>query len=305
MPKAAAPTPPMRPDETLAPPAPAQQAEAPKPAPDPTPAPPPSPVPPAATPAPPTPVETPPPARELAALPAVPRPPPAPPSEASLVAALGTVDCAALTPSASGSTIRLAGILPAGGESTAATSRLETRFPGFRVENVARTVARPFCGPLAALWRAHAIGSGAVPARIEIGKRRWVENEAFTFEVASSSTSLAFLQVSLVDAEGTVVHLLPTPRTTDASLAAGASRRIGSARGTPGGEVFEMAPPFGENLLLVLVADAPLFAQRRKQVETLAEFLPALEAALARTRASAAWTIVETVPQGAKVPPKR
>lgn len=223
---------------------------------------------------------------------------PEPPSPAVVLEAIGTIDCAALTASTSEGMIRLAGILP-DAEASAATRRLAARFPDFRIANEARPVARPFCAPLAALWRAGALSAEPAPIRIDIAKRRWVEEEVFSFTVASEAPSTAYLQVSLVDAEGGVVHLLPTPRTLDAAIAPGASRRIGSDRGTRGGEVFEVAAPFGKNLLLVLAAERPLFANVRPQVETVAEFVPALEAALSRRAASAVWTMFDTVPRNA------
>jgi hypothetical protein len=298
--------------EPVATPAPAVAVAAPAPAPAPTPTLPAAtrPEPPVAAPAAPAPEPlTPPPAPPATAAAPAPPPPqvaarreerparPEPPSDARLAAALGAIDCAALTASASEGTIRLAGILPAA-DAALATSRLERSFPGFRVENGARTVARPFCTPLAALWRADAIGAAPAPVRLDLAKRRWIEDEAFSLAVASGAARASFLQISLVDAEGGVVHLLPTPRTADAMIAPGGARRIGDERGSRG-EVFEVAPPFGENLLIVLASERPLFAAPRPQVETLAEFMPALEEALARQRAQAAWTIFDTLPRNA------
>jgi hypothetical protein len=224
-------------------------------------------------------------------------PPPKPPAltDANVVAALGDIDCGALTAATGQDRIKLAGILPSTEDSASVVRKLGLRFPGATVANEALIVGRPFCAPLAALWRAGAIGVAGAP-RIALAKQSWRDGEAFAFDVASSASSLVFIDASLVDADGTVVHLLPTRKNPDASLAPGATKRIGAAHGT-GGEVFEVAPPYGANLLLVIAAASPVTAGPRPQVEKLDDYLRVLDHSQAKTRLSAAWAMIETLPK--------
>lgn len=217
------------------------------------------------------------------------------PTDAGVAAALGDIDCGALSPATGREGIRLAGILPSAADAAAVVRKLELRYPGIAVASDARVVGRPFCAPLAALWRTGAINATGIP-RIALAKKSWHDGEAFVFEVVSSAPSLVFLDASLIDAEGTVVHLLPTRKTPDASIAPGASKRIGAERGK-GDEIFEVAPPYGANLLIVLAADSPLFGAPRPQVEKLDDYLPVLEKSLGKTPARASWTMVETLPR--------
>jgi hypothetical protein len=227
------------------------------------------------------------------AVPAMPKAPQL--TDAEVVAAIGDIDCGALRPSAGRDGIRLAGVLPSAEASAAVLRKLGARFPGTAVANETRIIARPFCAPLAMLWRVGAIGADGAP-RIALAKHSWRDGEAFVFDVVSASASLAFVDASLVDAEGTVVHLLPTRKNPDASIAPGAAKRIGAERGS-GGEVFEVAPPYGANLLVVVAGDSPIFSKPRPQVEKLGDYLAALEASLAKRRASAGWTMLETLPR--------
>jgi hypothetical protein len=56
---------------------------------------------------------------------------------------------------------------------------------------------------------------------------------------------------------------------------------------------YEVVPPFGRNLVLLMAADAPLFDSRRPEIEPAGDYLRALEALLAERPGAIRAGIVE------------
>ena len=108
-----------------------------------------------------------------------------------------------------------------------------------------------------------------------------------------------FLYVDLYDPEGNVVHLLPNPLERKNRI--GANRQTVLGDDPFFGQVWEIVPPFGKHMLVVMASRTPLFDRERPQVEGVPGYLRAVrEAAGTKTadeRFVAYYTIVEFMPR--------
>lgn len=109
------------------------------------------------------------------------------------------------------------------------------------------------------------------------------EGDSLIVDVQAAPNQEAHVYLDYYDAEGNVVHLRPNPLAEATRLAAGATARHGvpSEEQRPGVRHYQVVPPFGRNLLLLMAADAPLFANQRPELEPAGDYLRALEALVA------------------------
>ena len=91
-----------------------------------------------------------------------------------------------------------------------------------------------------------------------------------------------YLTLIYLDAEGSVVHLLPSPTRPHHELPPNAELRIGvdKAAARPGERFYVVTKPLGRSALMAINSAVPLFDARRPEVETAGPFLDALDAAL-------------------------
>jgi hypothetical protein len=103
------------------------------------------------------------------------------------------------------------------------------------------------------------------------------------------------LQVDYFKTDGRVVHLHESTRDRP-PLAGGQTALVGDPFA---GDWFEIAPPFGEELILVVASPAPLFDGRRPGTEDARGYLEALALAIERqpARPVAGTLAIETVPR--------
>ena len=109
------------------------------------------------------------------------------------------------------------------------------------------------------------------------------EGDSLIVEVQAAPNQEAHVYLDYFDAEGNVVHLRPNPLAEATRLAAGATARHGvpPEEQRPGVRYYQVVPPFGRNLLLLMAADTPLFANQRPELEPAGDYLRALEALVA------------------------
>ena len=109
------------------------------------------------------------------------------------------------------------------------------------------------------------------------------EGDSLIVEVQAAPNQEAHVYLDYFDAEGNVVHLRPNPLAVATRLAAGATARHGvpPEEQRPGVRYYQVVPPFGRNLLLLMAADTPLFANQRPELEPAGDYLRALEALVA------------------------
>ena len=99
--------------------------------------------------------------------------------------------------------------------------------------------------------------------------------------------------------EGEVLHLLPGSDYPDNFAPAGAGLVLGDPQ--QGQPVWQIGPPFGQDLLVALVARRPLYQDRRPDVEAIEPYLTFLRDRMAseppEDAVRMAYRIVETVPR--------
>jgi serine/threonine-protein kinase len=138
----------------------------------------------------------------------------------------------------------------------------------------------PYCGALD-LLRPHADAFGATPSGLGLAlpgeRRRLVLGDLLTVNVALPAFA-AHLRVSYFTHDGEVVHLHPTPADPHRRFAAGARLALGDP--AAGGPRWEVGPPYGTEMIVVVASERPLFAAQRPEAETSDAYLAALGAAL-------------------------
>lgn len=88
----------------------------------------------------------------------------------------------------------------------------------------------------------------------------------------------AWLIVDYLQHDGTVVHLHPTPKDPARSYPVGSRQTFGDP--SAGGERWEVGAPYGTDMIIAVASSAPLFTQKRKDLEDTEAYLRALQAAI-------------------------
>jgi hypothetical protein len=104
-------------------------------------------------------------------------------------------------------------------------------------------------------------------------------DDIFTIE-AETTADRPFLHVVYVQADGSAVELYRGTPQPDAN---GRRRQVVGASGTKDVR-FQVAPPFGHELIVTVASDKPLFGAGLENYATEREFLTALQTALVRAR---------------------
>jgi eukaryotic-like serine/threonine-protein kinase len=112
-----------------------------------------------------------------------------------------------------------------------------------------------------------------------------------------------YLYVDYYDAEGNVVHMLPTPLRTKNALKRGEDAELGAPRegGKTGQRVYEISEPFGPALVTAISSPNPLFPPRAEEMEDARIYLAVLNRALKASAAGGAvlgsYAPISTVPK--------
>jgi hypothetical protein len=109
------------------------------------------------------------------------------------------------------------------------------------------------------------------------GNRPLKDGELITIELQVPSFP-AWLTVDYLQHDGTVVHLHPTPKDPARSYPAGSQQTLGDP--SKGGERWEVGAPYGTDMVIAVASSAPLFTQKRKDIEDTDAYLRALQAAI-------------------------
>lgn len=166
----------------------------------------------------------------------------------------------------------------------------------------------PFCAVVKVVDAdGSASGQPGAP-RIAPNNRSLVYTEGDSLIVRATATNRfdGYLYVDYIDNGGDVVHLFPTPRRPDNRVRAGEQVTLGvpKSRAEPGERFYVIGPPFGPNMILVTSSPVPLFDRQRAEAEKAADYVPALDAAMAAARGRgdgpapvADYLFIDTVPQ--------
>jgi class 3 adenylate cyclase len=176
-------------------------------------------------------------------------------------------------------TVTLTGYVGAAADLDAALSRLQA-VPGVRtVANRVAVLPPPLCGALGTLPAAALTAGGSDGPRLDVGGANGLYRQGETLRIAVTAPAGAdgHLYIDYVDAqENSVIHLLPNDKRTDNRVAAGQQAVIGDRPG----ERYQVRPPFGTNMILVVSTRRPLFAGPPPLQEARDAYLARLAAAL-------------------------
>jgi hypothetical protein len=240
-------------------------------------------------------------------VPSAPAPPRPAVARAEIDRILGGFRCAGVTAELGDDAVRLSGFVA----SEAERARLRDEVAAIAAlpvsEKAVGILAPPLCEVVSTVTAGAAIADGA-PRITPLGGRNGVfaEGDELVLRVAATSAPLPYLLVDFIDPEGSVLHMWPTPKEPHAKVKPGEEVTLGTSRkrARPGEDVYEIAAPFGRNLILVVASAEPLFASARPRVETLAAYLPVLQQRLgAAGRIQYAYLPIDTVARaGGKAP---
>jgi serine/threonine-protein kinase len=157
-------------------------------------------------------------------------------------------------------------------------------------EEAARLTLTPFDGAFCDaldLLRPVLGPAGAAPSVSVVGRLPLEKDELMRLDVQMPDWP-AHLYVAYFMHSGQVANLVPS-----ALQQAGAQIRLGEPQGTfPGWIVDE---PYGTDLAVVIASDRPLFGASRPVVESQADYVAALAAALRNARANGTRVVVRPV----------
>ncbi|MEJ2694880.1 MAG: serine/threonine-protein kinase [Candidatus Thiodiazotropha sp.] len=143
----------------------------------------------------------------------------------------------------------------------------------------------PFCEILSILQplQPAALPPGARP-RLQLNNpdQRYRTGEKLVVTAAMGSAFEGYLYVDYIDSDGSVVHLLPSPRQTQNRVLPGQKRVLGALDATDasGDFVYEIQPPLGPGMVVAFASRQRLWKAPRPHVESIGEYMPVLQTAL-------------------------
>lgn len=225
-------------------------------------------------------------------------PPPQPsPTPAPIIALdppLASYQCASLEVAQTGTAAVIRGFV--GSEADLGKLYESAKRAGVRVEVAVRPW--PQCETLLTFKEAFA-EPGAPELRLRGDKREYRKGEPLIIEVKTPPVP-SYLYLIYVQASGGVVHLVqprgpaPTPQPQ--------ARTIVLGDGAAGGPKFTIDGPYGDEMILAIASQSPLFDEGRPSLETEREFLTAFRKALlvrpsaeaGKRKVSGAWIALTT-----------
>jgi hypothetical protein len=203
-------------------------------------------------------------------------PAPLPLTLASVTAALAQMPCSALAASVQGHTVKVHGFVPQANGITTLKDRLNA-LPGVSALNVDVTpLAADKCDVIqffAPYWTRNWQAGHAAALQVKAPEGQLVEGEPLVVSVATPGYD-SYVNIDYYQLDGSVVHMVPSPRAPDNQAPPNYAATVGSA-----GD-WVIAKPFGTELVVLLITPAPLFNAQRPESEARAGYLHALDTRL-------------------------
>jgi hypothetical protein len=199
---------------------------------------------------------------------------PAPPplTLASVTAALAQMPCSALAASVQDHTVKVHGFVPQANGVATLKDRLNA-LPGVSALNVDVTpLAVDKCDVIqffAPYWTRNWQAGHAAALQVKATDGQLVEGEPLVVSVVTPGYD-SYVNIDYYQLDGSVVHMVPSPRAPDNQAPPNYAATVGSA-----GD-WVIAKPFGTELVVLLITPAPLFNAPRPESEARADYLHAL-----------------------------
>jgi hypothetical protein len=177
-------------------------------------------------------------------------------------------------------TVSLVGVVGHGGPEAELHRAITNAAPTAAVDWRVASFDGPYCRALDVLHPvaySAAARSSSFSMVLRNGNRPLKDGELMTIDLQVPSFS-AWLIVDYLQHDGTVVHLHPTPKDPARSYPANSRQTLGDP--SAGGERWEVGAPYGTDMIIAVASSAPLFTQKRKDLEETEAYLHALQAAI-------------------------
>lgn len=202
--------------------------------------------------------------------------PPAPLTLASVTSLLAQLPCSALAASVQDHTVSVRGYVPQSNGVATLDDRLKV-LPGVRTLNLDVTpLAADKCDViqfLAPYWTRNWQAGHVASLQVKAPNGQLVEGDPLVVNVTTPGYD-SYVNIDYYELDGTVVHMVPSPRARDNQAPPHYAATVGSA-----GD-WVIARPFGTELVVLLITPAPLFDAMRPESEPRADYLRALQARL-------------------------
>jgi predicted Ser/Thr protein kinase len=205
---------------------------------------------------------------------------PAPPplTLASVTAALAEMPCSALAASVEVHTVKVHGFVPQANGVAALKDRLNA-LSGVSTLNVDVTpLAADKCDVIqffAPYWTRNWQAGHPAALQVKAPEGQLVDGEPLVVSVTTPGYD-SYVNIDYYQLDGSVVHMVPSPRAPDNQAPPNYAATVGSA-----GD-WVIAKPFGTELVVLLITPAPLFNALRPESEARADYLHALDTRLAQ-----------------------
>lgn len=191
---------------------------------------------------------------------------------------LSRVPCSALAPTVRGPALQVQGYLPRS-FGTARLKGMLGEIPGVQTVDLdVQQVSDEKCDVIklfAPYWLSNRQAGAATAIRTQKPAAELLEGDALVLDLSTPGYE-SYVNVDYFSFDGSVVHLVPSPRIKANQAPPNYAATIGGLGN------WVVAPPFGTDLIVLLVTPAPLFDSMRPEAEPAADYLRAVEKQLGK-----------------------
>ncbi len=197
-----------------------------------------------------------------------------PETAAAVTSKLAAFDCALLQASVNSGTASIQGHVASEADAQRLRNEVAAVNGVQKVDDSAVSVIpKPYCAVVSAVAPFAAEGAAAPTITLKGGGTTVFEGGKLAVEVVAPDFD-GYVYADLYEPEGNVVHLLPNPKDKKFQLKAG--QRLVLGDDPLFGRQWDVVPPFGKHMLVVMASRTPLFERQRPEVEEIAGYLKAV-----------------------------
>ncbi len=200
----------------------------------------------------------------------------------AIAAAVAPVGCTLVGGSVpdQGGDVLLTGVAGRGVPTTDLHNAITSAAPTAAIDWRVASFDGPYCRALDVLRpieAGFAVPGNGFKVALRNGTRALTDGELITIDLTLPNYP-TWLLVDYLQHDGTVVHLYPTAKNPARLFPADSHQSVGDP--AAGGEKWEVGAPYGSDMIIAIASSAPLFKQKRKDLEQTDEYLRSLQAAI-------------------------